>query len=172
MADDVTKDPKTLEQQIARRKELIALREREVDLLNQELKRTNDLAQKVDMVAEKRQKNLEIEQAELDNLRAGRETALQAEIELNKEISIARASGDTDRIAALEAEIAANEILRQQQQDLIKCRIKDLKELKRRQRAIKNAGEGTKNILEATTGISEAWRDTTWGSLATLSGDA
>ena len=172
MADDVTKDPKTLEQQIARRKELIALREREVDLLNQELKRTNVLAQKVDMVAEKRQKNLEIEQAELDNLRAGRETALQAEIELNKEISIARASGDTDRIAALEAEIAANEILRQQQQDLIKGRIKDLKELKRRQRAIKNAGEGTKNILEATTGISEAWRDTTWGSLATLSGDA
>jgi len=176
MADDLTPEEQLAKQQAiaeAAERRLASL-EKSSALMKEELKHAEDLSNKVELAAGIRENEIKLFETRIKKMQEslGIEEAINAEKDKQKALNLALISGDKDKIAIAKEDLKTSQDLLKTLYKQVEAKKQDLKIMKKRERAIKKAGDSFQNMLESTTGISEAWRDTSWGAMATLSGDA
>ena len=176
MADDLTPEEQLAKQQAiadAAERRLASL-EKSNALMKEELKHAEDLSNKVELAAGIRENEIRLFESRIEKMQEslGIEKAINAEKDKQTALNFALISGDEDKIALAKEDLKTSQEKLKNLYKQIEVKKRDLKIMKKRERAIKKAGDSFQNMLESTTGISEAWRDTSWGAMATLSGDA
>jgi len=176
MADDITPEEQLAKQQAiadAAERRLASLKESNA-LMKEELKHAEDLSNKVELAAGIRENEITIFETRIKKMQEslGIEEAINAEKDKQTALNFALISGDEDKIAIAKEDLKTSQDILKNLYKQIEVKKRDLKIMKKRERAIKKAGDSFQGMLESTTGISEAWRDTTWGALATTMGDA
>ena len=177
MADDKL----TPEEQLAKQQAIaeaaarrLASLEESTALMKEELKHATELSNKVELAAGIRQNEIKLFESRIEKMQAslGIQEAINAEVDKQTAYQQALIIGDEEKIRLAKDDL----ILAQEHLSTLYAQIEankeDLKIMKKRAKAVLAAEQGTKKTLEAMTGVSEAWRDTTWGALATTMDDA
>jgi len=165
-------DEKTPEEIAAQEEARLEHRRKRIALMKEEIKLAEELSNKVEIAAQIRSEELAVQEALVAKIRGSQEESIRKRNDLETGLALAIQQGDEQKIARAQRDLSTAETKLRVQHRQIETSKKDLKIMKKRERAIEQAGDSFKGMLTSVTGISEAWRDTTWGALATTMGDA
>ena len=143
-----------------------------VALMKEELKHATDLSDKVEIAAQIRDDNLEIQKAKVADLRKATAEAIREKTDLETAYQIAVEQGDLARAARAAEDLKTAGLKLETLYEQVAVGKEDLKIHEKRKRAIKAVKDGTKDVLQSVTGISDAWKDTTWGGMYEATKDA